>query len=164
MVEQLACPSCSAPLPPDLIKAGERVGVCPYCGATIELPDDRKDKMKAVFDALAESKLLSGSAATSSHATVQTKVSVVELTEEQKAALKDKFGKAFHIKGPVSSTKVTITTQGGEIPPQMKEMLAQMGINLPGLTAAADESKKSDPEKPEKPPAKKSLWQRLRGK
>jgi len=190
MLEQLTCPSCSAPLQRDQLQSGERIIACPYCGNTIELPEDRKEKLKAVLGALAESNFLGGLTANApANAKVQTNVSVISLSDEAKADLKkqiDQSVEAFNIKIPAGSASVTFTAkQSGEIPQNIKDMLAKMGIPLPNTAtiesrqpkpeekdAETDPNKSLDTGEPNEPvmerqsdqPAKKSFWKRLRGK
>jgi len=167
MLEQLTCPSCSAPLPHDLLKSGEHIIGCPYCGGSIELPEDFKDKLKDMLGALAESDFLKDKNVKKSfHTNVKTSFKVVTLSDEAKTEFKGQIDRALKdLHTPDGTTAVTFTTEGGEIPESMKEMLAKMGVTLPN-NATADAGVADEPDKnaSSERPAKKSFWKRLRGK
>jgi len=174
MMQKLNCPACGAPIDAELLQSGEKIIACPYCNNAIETPEDRKEKLKDVLVALKESHLLDDG---SEGGQSPMNVSVVSMSDEDKAALKKQFGdqainfddgiKVSHVKKPVIKTKVTYTTTGGgEVPPQVKKMLADMGINLPGQpsNAVADHDSGKPDAKPDPPQKKKSLLKKLFGK
>ena len=184
MLEQLTCPSCSAPLQHEMFKPGERIVDCPYCGNSMELPEDRKDKLRDVLDAVAESSLLGnlaeGAPAGAKMTTkINTTVSVVSLSEGDKSALKDQIRSmmgGLNAGQPGAATKVTITSQSGDVPPNVQEILSKMGIALaenatvhvkqPASIEPAEVDGRDDPSEPTESnqSAKKSLWKRLRRK
>jgi uncharacterized Zn finger protein (UPF0148 family) len=179
MLEQLTCPSCSAPLSHDLFATGERIVDCPYCGNAMQAPEDRQAKLKAVLGALAESGFMgatTGNVTTGAKVStnVKTTVSVVSLSPGDKVDVQEQINKAlegFNITLPAGATAVTITSgSGGETQQttsktfdniddalgDMKTELGKMADSLqPGAAKEKDSSEK---------PAKKSFWKRLRGK